>query len=125
MLTSTILLSIKPQYAKAILENRKAYEFRKRRCRNSVKKIIFYSTAPQSQVVGEAEIEEIIEDSPHKVWEIAKHAAGITYTQYCDYYQGYSKAVAYKLSNVIVYKEPKLLIDYGVKHVPQSFIYLD
>lgn len=124
MLKSTILLSIKPQYAKAILENRKAYEFRKRRCKNSVKKIIFYSTAPQSQVVGEAEIEEIIEGSPHKVWEITKHAAGITYTQYCDYYQGYSKAVAYKLSNVIVYKEPKPLLDYGIKHVPQSFIYL-
>ncbi|NUF26354.1 hypothetical protein GYU79_07685 [Lactobacillus mellis] len=120
-----MLLSIKPQYAKAILENRKAYEFRKRRCKNSVKKIIFYSTAPQSQVVGEAEIEEIIEGSPHKVWEIAKHAAGITYTQYCAYYQGYSKAIAYKLSSVIVYKEPKLLIDFGVKHVPQSFIYLD
>lgn len=125
MLTSTILLSIKPQYAKAILKNRKEYEFRKRRCRNSVKKIIFYSTAPQGKVVGEAEIEEIIEDSPHKVWEIAKHAAGITYTQYCAYYQGYSKAVAYKLRNPIIYKEPKLLTDYGVKHVPQSFIYLD
>lgn len=125
MSTSTILLSIKPQYAKAILENQKKYEFRKRRCKASVKKIIFYATAPESKVVGEAEIEKILEDTPDKVWELTKQAAGITYIQFCAYYQGYSKAVAYKLRNSIIYKEPKLLLDYGIKYVPQSFIYLD
>lgn len=125
MSTSTILLSIKPQYAKAILENQKKYEFRKRRCKGSVNKIIFYATAPESKVVGEAEIEEILEDTPDKVWGLTKHAAGITYTQYCAYYQGYSKAIAYKLRNTIIYKEPRPLLDYGIKHVPQSFIYLD
>ena len=61
MSTSTILLSIKPQYAKAILENQKKYEFRKRHCKGSVNKIIFYATAPESKVVGEAEIEKILE----------------------------------------------------------------
>ena len=125
MSTSTILLSIKPQYAKAVLENQKKYEFRKRRCKASVKKIIFYATTPESKVVGEAEIEEILEDTPDKVWELTKPAAGITYTQYCAYYQGYSKAVAYKLRNPVIYKEPKSLLDYGIKYVPQSFIYLD
>ena len=125
MLTPTILLSIKPKYAKAIFENKKKYEFRKRRCKAEVKKIVFYATAPQSEVVGEAEIEEILEDSPTKIWEITKHAAGITHENYCNYYQNYSKAVAYKLTNVIVYQPPKSLFEYGVKHVPQSFIYLD
>ena len=125
MSTSTILLSIKPQYAKAVLENQKKYEFRKRRCKDSVNKIIFYATAPESKVVGEAEIEKILEDTPDKVWELTKHAAGITYKQFCAYYQGYSKAVAYKLRNPLIYKEPKSLLDYGIKYVPQSFIYLN
>lgn len=69
---STMLLSIKPEYAKVILDGQKEYEFRKRRCKTGVNKIVFYSTAPESKVVGEAEIEDIIEGSPSKIWELAK-----------------------------------------------------
>lgn len=69
---STVLLSIKPEYAKVILDGQKEYEFRKRRCKTGVNKIVFYSTAPESKVVGEAEIEDIIEGSPSKIWELAK-----------------------------------------------------
>lgn len=122
---STMLLSIKLEYARVILENKKEYEFRKRRCKDGVNKIIFYATAPQSEVVGEAEIDGIIEGSPSKIWEIAKHAAGITRAKYRAYYHGYQKAVAYKLKNVVVYDPPKKLSDYGIDHIPQSFIYLD
>ena len=71
---STMLLSIKPEYAKVILDGQKEYEFRKRRCKTGVNKIVFYSTAPESKVVGEAEIEDIIEGSPSKIWELAKKA---------------------------------------------------
>lgn len=122
---STMLLSIKPEYAKAILDGRKKYEFRKRKCRGSVSKIILYSTAPESRVVGEAEIEDIIEGDPSEVWEKTKDAAGITKEKYCRYYHGYSKAVVYKLKNVIAYDQPKELSDYGINHVPQSFVYID
>lgn len=92
---SSMLLSIKPIYAKAILEGKKEYEFRKRRCKPGVNKIVFYSTSPESKVVGEAD------------------------------YHGYYNAVAYKLTNVVAYVPPKKLSDYGIGHVPQSFIYLD
>lgn len=57
---SAMLLSIKPQYAKMIIEGTKKYEFRTRKCREDIKKIIFYATAPKSQVVGEAEIEDVL-----------------------------------------------------------------
>lgn len=122
---STMLLSIKPKYAKVILQGEKEYEFRKKRCRDGITKIVFYSSSPQKQVVGEAEIEEIIEGSPTKIWEIAKHAAGITRKAFYDYYRGRHSAVAYKLKNVVVYKEPKELSDYGISHAPQSYVYLD
>lgn len=122
---STMLLSIKPKYAKVILQGEKEYEFRKKRCRDGITKIIFYSSSPQKQVVGEAEIEEIIEGSPTKIWEIAKHAAGITRKAFYDYYRGRHTAVAYKLKNVVVYDEPKELSDYGISHAPQSYVYLD
>lgn len=122
---STMLLSIKPEYAKAILDGQKKYEFRKRRCKTVVNKIVFYSTAPESKVVGEAEIEDIIEGCPSKIWELAKKAAGITRAKYLAYYHGYHNAVAYKLKNVVIYDPPKELSDYEIDHVPQSFIYLD
>ena len=119
-----MLLSIKPEYAKAILAGQKKYEFRKRRCKVSVSKIVFYATAPESRVVGEAEIEDIIEGDPSEIWEQTKGSAGIAREKYCRYYRGYSKAVAYKLKSVIVYDPPKKLSDYGISHVPQSFIYI-
>ncbi len=122
---STMLLSIKPKYAKVILQGEKEYEFRKKRCWDGITKIVFYSSSPQKQVVGEAEIDEIIEGSPTKIWEIAKHAAGITRKAFYDYYRGRHTAVAYKLKNVVVYEEPKELSDYGISHAPQSYVYLD
>lgn len=122
---STMLLSIKPQYAKVILEGKKQYEFRKSKPKDGVKKIIFYASSPQKQVVGEADIEAILEDTPTEIWNIAKTAAGITKKFFFSYYQGKEKAIAYKLTNVKVYDTPKALSDYGIKQAPQSYVYID
>lgn len=122
---STILLSIKPKYAKIILEGKKQYEFRKSKPKSGVNRIIFYASSPQKQVVGEATIESIIEGNPKDIWEIAKTAAGITKEFYYSYYDGKDKAIAYKLKDVIIYKTPKALSDYGISQAPQSFVYLD
>lgn len=122
---STMLLSIKPQYAKVILEGKKQYEFRKNKPKQNVTRIIFYASSPQKEVVGEAEIDTILEGTPTEIWEIAKTAAGITKKIFFSYYQGKSKAFAYKLKNVKVYDKPKSLLDYGLTQAPQSYVYID
>lgn len=122
---SRMLLSIKPEYAQVILEGKKQYEFRKNRPKAGVDHIVFYASAPQKQVVGEASIESILEGTPTEIWEIAKTAAGITSTFFFTYYAGKTKAIAYKLKDVVVYKTPKSLSDYGISQAPQSFVYLD
>lgn len=122
---STVLLSIKPQYAKVILEGKKKYEFRKSKPKKEVKRIIFYASSPQKEVVGEAEIEEILEGSPKEIWQIAKTAAGITKKFFFTYYCGKDIAFAYKLKNIKVYDTPKQLSDYGIKQAPQSYVYID
>ena len=66
---SAMLLSIKPQYAEMIIKGTKKYEFRTRKCRDDIKKIIFYATAPKSQVVGEAEIESVLVGKPTAIWK--------------------------------------------------------
>lgn len=72
-----MLLSIKPQYAEMIIEGTKKYEFRTRKCRDDIKKIIFYATAPKSQVVGEAEIECVLVGKPTEIWKKTKCGSGI------------------------------------------------
>ena len=122
---STMLLSIKPKYAKVILEGKKQYEFRKSKPKDGVTRIVFYASSPQKQVVGEATIDEILEGTPKEIWEIAKTAAGITKKFYFSYYAGKEKAIAYKLKDVVVYDTPKELSDSGISQAPQSFVYLD
>lgn len=122
---STMLLSIKPQYAKVILRGEKKYEFRKNKPTKKVDRIIFYASSPEKKVVGEAEIDKIIEGTPEEIWKIAKNAAGITKKFFFSYYQGKTNAVAFKLKNVKVFDTPKSLSEYGINNAPQSFIYIN
>lgn len=119
-----MLLSINPEFVTSILQGKKLYEYRKFRCRNDVNKIIIYATAPQKQVVAEAEIADIVEDDVLNVWRQTKDYSGITYRFFRKYYKGKKKAVAYHLKNIVIYEKPITLEDIGVSCAPQSYRYL-
>lgn len=121
----TILLSIKPEYVEKIFNGTKQYEYRKTKCKEKVEKIIIYSTAPVMQVVGEAEVEEIVEGELEKVWNKTKDHSGTTYEFFSEYYKGKNKAVAYKLKNIKKYEEAKSLKSFGIEVAPQSFVYVE
>jgi predicted transcriptional regulator len=106
------------------LDGSKEYEFRKTRCKEDVDGIIIYATAPVKQVVAEADIEEILEDTPEKVWSQTEEKSGISSKFFFDYYKGKTKAIAYKLTNLNKFEKPKALADYGVSAAPQSFVYV-
>lgn len=74
---STILISIKPEFVVSIMDGKKKYEFRKMACKKSVDKIVIYSTSPVSKVVGEADVETVLIDTPDKIWQETKEQAGI------------------------------------------------
>lgn len=122
---STMLLSIKPEYAKLIMQGKKQFEFRKTKCRNGITRIVFYASSPQKEVVGEAEIDEILKDTPARIWKQTKEAAGISQKFFSQYYAGKDRAIAYRLKNVVVYDQPRALSEYGIEHAPQSFVYID
>lgn len=88
-------------------------------------RIVIYSTAPVMKVVGEAEIEDILIDTPENIWERTKEKAGIDKRFFDKYYAGRDQAVAYKLKNVTKYEIPKELSDYGTSRAPQSFQYIN
>ena len=121
---SKILFSIKPEYVKDILSGRKKYEYRKIKPKNRVDAIIIYSSAPVMKIVAEVEVEEIIVDEPNKVWEKTKNGSGTNKKLYDEYFKNKNIAVAYKLGKINVYEKPKNLIDFGLNHAPQSYVYL-
>jgi len=119
-----MLLSINPEHVENIINGNKIYEFRKVRCRANVDSIVIYSTSPVMQVVAEAVVDSIIEGSILEVWHLTKEYAGVSYSFFRKYFKGKKTAVAYKLSNVTEYIEPRELIDFGISHPPQSFAYV-
>ncbi len=122
---NTILLSINPEHVEKIFNGIKQYEYRKIKCRKDVEKIIIYSTYPIMKVVGEANVEKTLEDTPKNIWKITEKYSGTSMDFYNEYFKDKEKAIAYKLIDVEKYSRPKELSEYGIKHSPQSFLYID
>lgn len=121
---SNIILSIHPRFVEKIISGEKRYEFRKVKAKLPPEKIIIYSTSPVSQVIGEAEVEDILIDTPDNLWSITSGYSGIDETFFLDYFKNKQEAIAYQLKNVTVYPKPKELKEYGINAAPQSFIYV-
>lgn len=119
-----ILLSIKPQYVEKILEGEKKFEYRKRLSNCDIGKIIIYSTAPVKAVVGEVEVKGTLSMSKTALWEETKSQAGISRAKYREYFADSKKANAYILGKAYRYTETITLDELGIKHAPQSFVYL-
>lgn len=122
---NTILLSIKPEYSKRIFDGTKKYEFRKHVAQKKIDKIVVYSSYPDQKIIGEVSVTEILSMKPSPLWELTKKEAGISRAKFRAYFKGCKEAYAYKLGKFIIYDNPKTLIEFGIKHAPQSFIYLD
>ncbi|STP13099.1 bacteriophage protein [Helicobacter mustelae] len=120
-----VLLSIKPEFAKAIFNGKKKFEYRKVLFKKEVKTIQVYVTRPVGKIIGEFEIEEIIEGNPAEVWEKTKRHSGIKKSFYMQYFQDKQVAYAIKIKNINKYKEPLCPYkEYENFTAPQSFRYI-
>ncbi|CUP52707.1 50S ribosomal protein L22/uncharacterised domain fusion protein [Anaerostipes hadrus] len=122
--TKIALFSIRPEYVEQIFNGNKKFEYRKQTSRFPISKILIYETTPIMKIVGEAEVEEVLVDTPEVIWKRTKECAGVSQNFYNQYFRGRHTAVAYQLKNVIKYDSPKELSDFGIKRAPQSFCYL-
>ena len=120
----TALFSIRPEYVEKIFNGTKKFEYRKQPNRIPISKILIYETAPIMKIVGEAEVEKVLVDTPEVIWEKTKEYPGINKKFYDQYFRKRDTAVAYQLKNVIKFDIPKELRDFGIKRAPQSFCYL-
>lgn len=119
-----ILYPIRKAYVKRIFDGTKAYEYRKHLCRDDVDTIVIYESSGRGLVVGECQIVGRICCEPKKLWELTKEHSGIEEKDFFEYFNGCEKACAYVIGDVNIFFVPKKLEDYGIRYVPQNFVYL-
>lgn len=121
------LLSIKPEFVKEIMKGGKRFEYRKKVFKRSdVSSIVVYATKPYGKIVGEFEIEDIIEERIDKLWSDTKHLSGISEEFFYDYFKNRESGFAIQIKDFIEYKEHLELseFDSNIKVAPQSFCYI-
>lgn len=119
------LLSIKPEFAKAIFDGTKKFEYRKVIFKQNVQSVQVYVTKPVGKIIGEFEIEKILKDEPAKVWRITRKHSGIKESFYMKYFQDKSIAYAIKIKSAKRYKKPVCPYSMDARFVaPQSFKYV-
>jgi predicted transcriptional regulator len=123
---TSVLLSIKPRFAEAILDGRKCFEFRRALFRNrDIESVLIYASSPVCRVIGEFKIEHILEMSPEALWAVTHLGSGIEKSYFFDYFVGRNTAYALKVKSAVRYKQPLRLIEHlGMERPPQSFCYL-
>ncbi|MBB4635220.1 hypothetical protein [Longimicrobium terrae] len=125
-MSTTVLLSVKPQFAEAILVGAKKFEFRRAVFRDpDVQRVVLYASSPVQRVVGEFTIQEIVHMDLKRLWEHTESDAGIEKEYFDEYFAGRDLGYAVAVGETRRYPEP-LALDrhFGIQHPPQSFRYL-
>jgi predicted transcriptional regulator len=96
-----VLLSIKPVYAEKIFSGQKQFEFRRTIFKDKrVSKVVVYASAPVQKVIGEFEIDQILNDEIESLWQKTKLQAGISYDFFASYFANKPVVMRSKLANV-------------------------
>ncbi|HUT17474.1 MAG TPA: hypothetical protein VMW84_04165 [Acidobacteriota bacterium] len=120
-----VLLSIKPEFALKIFEGSKKFEYRRTIFRRTgVTTIVVYASNPIKKVIGEFEIEGIIQEEPQSLWEKTGQQGGISKERFLNYFGDKTKGYAIKVRDARMYDAPVPLNKLMVVSPPQSFAYL-
>lgn len=122
-----LLLSIRPQFADAIIQGRKTIELRRTRPRIPPGTYaLLYASAPRMAVVAIARISSIVEDEPANIWRDYEGEIGISAAGFRDYFDGAETAYGLQLRDITPL-DPLSLSDLRALGVepPQSWRYLD
>jgi predicted transcriptional regulator len=89
-----VLLSVKPQFAEAILAGRKTFEFRRALFRRpDIETVVLYASSPTCKVVGEFTIDEVLSLALDALWETTGKAGRSIATTSIDISKGGPRAM--------------------------------
>ncbi|MEA2049605.1 MAG: hypothetical protein U9O56_02575 [Campylobacterota bacterium] len=122
-----VMLSIKPQFVEKIFNGDKKFEYRKVIFKNKdIKTVVVYSTMPVGKIIGEFDIDNILEGHPSTLWDKTKEFSGVNSEFYHDYFLGRKKGFAIEIKSLNKYDTPICPYDkYENFTAPQSFKYIN
>lgn len=122
-----LFISVKPQYADAILDGRKTVDLRRTRPNlPDGSLVILYSSTPTRAVVGWAQLIGVREGTPTEIWDEYGAAAAIEELDYDAYFDGTDQAFALELDDVVAALRPiplSVIRSIGIQP-PQSWRYV-
>jgi len=120
------ILSIKPQFADAILSGVKKVEFRKIAFKKDVEKVFIYSTAPVRKITGYFTFNKIVEETPHTLWERFNEIGFIGQDDFFEYFKNKDTGFSICIDSIHPFHEsidPYKMFKNFLP--PQSFCYAD
>ena len=101
LVTRALLISIRPRFANAILDGSKTIELRRTMPTLPPAALaIIYSSSPTKALVGWATVEEIVQATPHILWQMHQHSTGVTSDEFMKYFAGRSDGYGLQLTAV-------------------------
>lgn len=118
-------MSIRPEFARAIIDGRKTVEFRKRPLADDVTHIVIYATQPVGALLGWVTVDAQLTMNPIRLWHEFKTDGAISKSRFFDYFASDTCGTGIRVSSVVKFDEPvSLSLLDGVSRPPQSFQYL-
>ena len=129
MFNRDVVVSIRPNYAKKIMDGQKTVELRRRfpETTSTGSLALIYSTSPVRAIVGYATIEDVKYLPLSQIWQHYSQQACIEKPDFDDYFAGLAKGYAIILSQVKVLKKQipaATLLEQFDFVPPQSFRYI-
>jgi predicted transcriptional regulator len=120
-----VMLSIKPEFADKIFKGSKRFEFRRSIFKNpNISKIIVYASSPVQKVIGEFEIDHIMNLQLNELWQKTRRYSGISEEYFYEYFGDKENGYAIKIKSVKKYKRPLCIRRDFDLTPPQSFAYI-
>ena len=106
----SLLLSVHPRFACAILAGRKTVELRRQRVGASPgAAVILYATSPVMAVLGTASLDSVDTGDPHTIWRRHGKRTELTEHEFHDYLEGCEVASALLLRRPVTLSAPMQL----------------
>lgn len=120
MVSRDVLMSIRPEYAEAILSGKKTFELRRRRPSFAVgSRVVVYSSSPDQRLLGTFEAGAVHEAPPDEIWRMVSKRAGIDRDAFDVYFSGCENAYAIEV------RSPQRLDPKPLRfRPPQSYLFL-
>lgn len=122
----TIIVSVKPPYARMLLEGSKTIELRRRFSTNIPPntRVLIYATDPVKKILGECQIKKILKLPVEDLWRASCRDAMISWGTFKSYFSDLKEGYGIVLHKQQVYKQPITLehmrTKYGITP-PQSY----